>query len=99
LLLDVTSRYATLPASSPFRRPTTQVSFYNLGQAEIRCFGWNWPFNKITTNGSYAQKATFANSGLPYAHTGENGPNVCSGCCSQMISGMFSEVAHMYPTC
>jgi hypothetical protein len=28
-----------------------------------------------------------------------NGPNVCTGCCSQMISGMFSEVAHMYPAC
>jgi hypothetical protein len=27
------------------------------------------------------------------------GPYVCTGCCSQMISGMFSEVAHMYPAC
>lgn len=27
------------------------------------------------------------------------GPDVCTGCCSQVISGMFSEVAHMYPAC
>ncbi len=30
---------------------------------------------------------------------GANGPDVCTGCCSQMISDMFSEVAHMYPAC
>ncbi len=51
------------------------------------------------TKGSNAQEVTFAKPGTVVFLLDVIGPFVCIGCCSQMISDMFSEVAHMYPAC
>jgi hypothetical protein len=58
-----------------------------------------WPECRLSTSQdewlALAAKVRFP----PLVSSYGNGPNVCTGCCSQMISGMFSEVAHMYPAC
>ncbi len=45
------------------------------------------------------QETDAACGGAARVVSNASGPFVCTGCCSQMISGMISEVAHMYPAC